>query len=235
MDDIQEPRTSGGGPGATLEARGAGEDTPGGPIDSADASSTERTPNDQSLQETEQRESIGSSPALSTSPEAGIPTGTELGSPMILPIRTSSMVGSSIGTASQSGTTRSQPHGTSTPLPDMQRAGQTYKAAHERFGLPGPLSSPEYPAVESSRESTSHRSRRRSVVQGDQASERGGTRQTQAQSDDGGPLEFVLPRWQPDAEVTYCPICQTQFSIFVRKHHCRFVVPACQSLKGHLG
>ncbi|KAJ4860824.1 FYVE zinc finger domain-containing protein [Trichoderma breve] len=31
----------------------------------------------------------------------------------------------------------------------------------------------------------------------------------------------VLPRWQPDAEVTYCPICRTQFSIFVRKHHCR--------------
>ncbi|KAK1835602.1 FYVE, RhoGEF and PH domain-containing protein 6 [Podospora conica] len=30
-----------------------------------------------------------------------------------------------------------------------------------------------------------------------------------------------LPRWQPDAEVTYCPICRTQFSIFVRKHHCR--------------
>ncbi|CAG9971721.1 unnamed protein product, partial [Clonostachys byssicola] len=33
--------------------------------------------------------------------------------------------------------------------------------------------------------------------------------------------DFALPRWQPDAEVTYCPICQTQFSIFVRKHHCR--------------
>jgi len=33
--------------------------------------------------------------------------------------------------------------------------------------------------------------------------------------------EIVLPRWQPDAEVTYCPICNTQFSIFVRKHHCR--------------
>ncbi|KAM4054805.1 FYVE zinc finger domain-containing protein [Hirsutella rhossiliensis] len=27
--------------------------------------------------------------------------------------------------------------------------------------------------------------------------------------------------WQPDAEVTYCPICHTQFNIFVRKHHCR--------------
>lgn len=24
--------------------------------------------------------------------------------------------------------------------------------------------------------------------------------------------EFVLPRWQPDAEVTFCPICRTQFS-----------------------
>ncbi|KAL8377841.1 hypothetical protein RB595_008497 [Gaeumannomyces hyphopodioides] len=32
---------------------------------------------------------------------------------------------------------------------------------------------------------------------------------------------IVLPRWQPDAEVTLCPICHTQFSIFVRKHHCR--------------
>ncbi|AEO53419.1 hypothetical protein MYCTH_2294713 [Thermothelomyces thermophilus ATCC 42464] len=35
------------------------------------------------------------------------------------------------------------------------------------------------------------------------------------------PPEVVLPRWQPDSEQTYCPICGTQFSIFVRKHHCR--------------
>ncbi|KAI1376298.1 FYVE-domain-containing protein [Hypoxylon crocopeplum] len=35
------------------------------------------------------------------------------------------------------------------------------------------------------------------------------------------PQEFALPRWQPDSEVTYCPICHTQFSFFVRKHHCR--------------
>lgn len=35
------------------------------------------------------------------------------------------------------------------------------------------------------------------------------------------PSEAGLPRWVPDAEVTYCPICQTQFSFFVRKHHCR--------------
>ncbi|KAK0657332.1 FYVE zinc finger-domain-containing protein [Cercophora newfieldiana] len=37
----------------------------------------------------------------------------------------------------------------------------------------------------------------------------------------GGPPEVALPRWQPDAEVTYCPICRTQFSFFIRKHHCR--------------
>lgn len=35
------------------------------------------------------------------------------------------------------------------------------------------------------------------------------------------PSEVALPRWQPDAEVTCCPICQTQFNFFVRKHHCR--------------
>ncbi|KAH8675542.1 FYVE zinc finger-domain-containing protein [Xylariales sp. PMI_506] len=33
--------------------------------------------------------------------------------------------------------------------------------------------------------------------------------------------DITLPRWQPDEEVTYCPICLSQFSFFVRKHHCR--------------
>ncbi|CAK7232760.1 hypothetical protein SBRCBS47491_008379 [Sporothrix bragantina] len=45
--------------------------------------------------------------------------------------------------------------------------------------------------------------------------------QTQSQSSRQRQHEFVLPRWQPDSEVTYCPICFQQFSIFVRKHHCR--------------
>ncbi|KAG6028313.1 hypothetical protein E4U40_001085 [Claviceps sp. LM458 group G5] len=33
--------------------------------------------------------------------------------------------------------------------------------------------------------------------------------------------EVAPPRWQPDAEVTYCSICRAQFSFFIRKHHCR--------------
>lgn len=37
----------------------------------------------------------------------------------------------------------------------------------------------------------------------------------------GSVQELTLPRWQPDSDVTYCPICHTQFSFFVRKHHCR--------------
>lgn len=33
--------------------------------------------------------------------------------------------------------------------------------------------------------------------------------------------EVVLPRWQPDSEVSKCPICGTQFNFWHRKHHCR--------------
>ena len=34
-------------------------------------------------------------------------------------------------------------------------------------------------------------------------------------------VETPLPRWQPDSEVAYCPICGNEFSLFYRKHHCR--------------
>ncbi len=33
--------------------------------------------------------------------------------------------------------------------------------------------------------------------------------------------DHILPRWQPDAEVSKCPVCLTEFHFFYRKHHCR--------------
>jgi len=33
--------------------------------------------------------------------------------------------------------------------------------------------------------------------------------------------EITLPRWEPDTEVPKCPICNTTFSFWYRKHHCR--------------
>lgn len=33
--------------------------------------------------------------------------------------------------------------------------------------------------------------------------------------------QSILPRWQPDSEVSECPICSRQFTFWFRKHHCR--------------
>ena len=33
--------------------------------------------------------------------------------------------------------------------------------------------------------------------------------------------EIRLPKWQPDSEVSECPICSRQFTFWFRKHHCR--------------
>lgn len=38
----------------------------------------------------------------------------------------------------------------------------------------------------------------------------------------GDELEgMTMPRWQPDSDVSSCPICGTVFSFWYRKHHCR--------------
>ncbi|OOF90984.1 hypothetical protein ASPCADRAFT_58352 [Aspergillus carbonarius ITEM 5010] len=34
-------------------------------------------------------------------------------------------------------------------------------------------------------------------------------------------VEYIRPHWQPDVEVTKCPICGSNFSFWYRKHHCR--------------
>ncbi len=36
-----------------------------------------------------------------------------------------------------------------------------------------------------------------------------------------GSREITLPRWEPDAGVSKCPICGTVFGFWYRKHHCR--------------
>lgn len=41
--------------------------------------------------------------------------------------------------------------------------------------------------------------------------------------------DIVLPPWQPDSEVTHCPVCGSQFSFFFRKHHCRLVLCSKQT------
>ncbi|KAF2815912.1 FYVE-domain-containing protein [Mytilinidion resinicola] len=33
--------------------------------------------------------------------------------------------------------------------------------------------------------------------------------------------DIMLPPWQPDSEVTQCPVCSSNFTFFTRKHHCR--------------
>ena len=33
--------------------------------------------------------------------------------------------------------------------------------------------------------------------------------------------QYTVPRWQPDSEVSECPICRRQFSFLFRRHHCR--------------
>ncbi|KAF2265516.1 FYVE-domain-containing protein [Lojkania enalia] len=42
-----------------------------------------------------------------------------------------------------------------------------------------------------------------------------GSRERRRESD------IVLPPWQPDSEVSHCPVCGSQFTFFYRKHHCR--------------
>lgn len=36
-----------------------------------------------------------------------------------------------------------------------------------------------------------------------------------------GSRGYVVPKWQPDAEVSECPICHRQFGFLFRRHHCR--------------
>jgi len=51
--------------------------------------------------------------------------------------------------------------------------------------------------------------------------------------------KFEAPVWQPDSEVDNCPLCDTEFGLIQRKHHCRscgkIYCKSCSSHKVELG
>ncbi|RCI09938.1 hypothetical protein L249_8378 [Ophiocordyceps polyrhachis-furcata BCC 54312] len=129
---------------------------------------------------------------------SGISSGIRSSETRPIPVRTSSLTG---GTTTDT-SLRS-------PVPSTQLSSGREES--------GPFSSP---ITDQRRQLTARRSQGGPGMQRARSSEDGGASQHRTQGGGSSP-EVALPRWQPDAEVTYCPICNTQFSIFVRKHHCR--------------
>jgi hypothetical protein len=105
------------------------------------------------------------------------------------------------------------------PFRDMEHPGQSNTATGTSTEAPQ-LSTPRQVQPPLGEFSGDYSTSRR----GSRVSSQGVARQGRPQQQSGAsasPSDFVLPRWQRDAEVTYCPICRTQFGVFVRKHHCR--------------
>ncbi|KKA28173.1 hypothetical protein TD95_004225 [Thielaviopsis punctulata] len=110
------------------------------------------------------------------------------------------------------------------PLQDIQSAQSAPDSQTTPLSgvLPSEPELPPLPTIASQTEQSSSMSRRRVAPLWKPLNERPSTPQTPSRPSQGlmSP-EIRLPRWQPDAEATYCPICSSQFNIFVRKHHCR--------------
>ncbi|KJZ79032.1 hypothetical protein HIM_01805 [Hirsutella minnesotensis 3608] len=150
-------------------------------------------------------ESAGTPPPTRTQYATSLrsPTGRQAS----LPIRTSSMAHARGVSSRRASGRRSHSHDT---------PGSSFEPSNPSEGHSAIYSLEDY------RDASSRRNRAGSTLRRVHSTDEGNPRpQSRQQNGDNRSTEFALPRWQPDAEVTYCPICQTQFSIFVRKHHCR--------------
>lgn len=107
-----------------------------------------------------------------------------------------------------------------TPLAGVvSELGQEPQEQPPQTGAPLPNSHPEPTSAASSRPSSSSSSTRSGQLissAGQQAARRAAAMAVSRRA-----TEFALPPWQPDSEVTQCPICGAVFSFFNRKHHCR--------------
>lgn len=163
--------------------------------------------------------SSGISSGLAAEREESSTTRTAAADPTALPARTSSLP---IRTRISSRSIDLRPAGSSSS-----------ESWGELFEQPSGAMSTSVPAPDSS-ESTSPRMSARDQlsamyavdtdrISNENALQHSLTRSSERERERERQSSVVLPRWQPDGEVTYCPICRTQFSIFVRKHHCRYV------------
>lgn len=118
----------------------------------------------------------------------------------------------------------------------MLETGGFANSAINRGGPPGARPSPSIPYLGvnrpsttalSSAQDTSAHSRPRILSGASFFQQRAAQQQTSANpifaASTGNPEHdaFTLPRWQPDEEVTHCPICGDQFGFMNRRHHCR--------------
>jgi hypothetical protein len=139
-------------------------------------------------------------PSLSTSftirPSSTIPTG-------------SSGSINAEAAAFDSSSSRQPPPPSRAPFPPRSPPPQYRRSANvssRRSSLPSPSSAPRQ---------RSHRSSRSAAVHPSYPSPSGPVPRRDS--------EVLLPPWQPDSDVTHCPVCFRQFTFFYRKHHCRYV------------
>ncbi|UNI14451.1 hypothetical protein JDV02_001080 [Purpureocillium takamizusanense] len=205
-DDVNDDETAEGGPSTVQERR----DTQpaisyGNAVDVPTAHGNE--PRSTTHDDQDPSRFSGSTSGVPVAQESGHATGSQANT-YSLPIRSSSMV------STTNNALNAQQYRTTPPSPNhVQRSTSGYREVWQTEGRAGSYGFEEDP--DTRRRGSGSRASR------DQSPDAPIPRRHRTRNDGQESPEFVLPRWQPDAEVTYCPICHAQFSFFVRKHHCR--------------